>query len=160
MTQQRFETLGNTLLKISDKIVKNYELCKMLKYSDVREAAACPIFNPIELINKNILLKPLLPKEDAKESYLVVLLTNFIQNPENPDFKIIYLRFDIFVPFEDWDKIDGNLKPFAMLSEIDKMFNGVRLNGLGTLVYEDAELITLGDNLAGYSVVYKIDDFN
>lgn len=160
MTQQRFETLGNTLLKIADKIVKNTELCKMLKYSDIRSGANCPNFNSIELLNENIVLKPLLPKDDAKESYLVILLTNFQEDPGNPDFKILSIRFDIFVPYADWDKMDGNLKPFAIMSEVDKMFNGARLNGIGTLKFADADLVTLGDNMGGYSVVYTVNDFN
>lgn len=160
MTQRRFATLGNTLLKIAYKVTQNYALCEMLKYSDVRSTADKPTFNPNELINKNILLKPLLPDEETKESFLVILLPDIVENPENNDFKILSIRFDILVPFEDWDKIDDNLKPFSMLAEIDTLFNGARLNGIGVLKFESAELIVMGETLSGYTVLYTVDEFN
>lgn len=160
MTQRRFNTLGSTMLKIAEKILSNYELCKMLKYSDVRSTAACPIFEPVELMDKNIILKPSVPFEETKETFLVILLEGFFINNSNYDYKVLSIRFDILVPFNDWGKVDNNLKPFAIMSELDEMFNNKKLNGLGNLTFESAELITVNDELGGYRLCYKVDEFN
>lgn len=160
MTQRKFETLGNTMLKISNKIIGNYTLCKMLKYSDTRSTASCPTFEPADLMDKNVILKPLIPTDDKKESFIVILLENFTLDESNYDYKSLTIRFDVLVPFVDWNKVDNNLKPFAIMSEIDNLFNNTKLNGLGNLKFKTADIITLDDKIGGYTMLYEVDEFN
>lgn len=160
LTQRRFETLGNTMLKISQKILGDYELCKMLKYSDTRSTADCPLFDPIELIDQSIINRPLLPTDDAKKSLIVILLPEFDVNDFNEEFIITTIQIDIFVPFADWGRVDNNLKPFLMMAHVDTLLNGARVNGLGTLTLSNASLLTLDNKMGGYRMLYTIDEFN
>lgn len=159
-TQRRFESLGNTLLKISDAILKNQELCKLLKYSDNRATAVCPDFKTETLMNVNVRLEPLLPNVDETGAFVVVLLDNFDINGANTEFKIASIRFDVIVPYEDWRKVDATLKPFAIMSEIDTLFNGKRVNGLGSLKFSTAQLRNFTETMGGYTLIYVVDEFN
>ena len=40
------------------------------------------------------------------------------------------------------------------------MFNGKKLSGIGNLQFSRADALTLSPQIGGYSIKYKIDDFN
>lgn len=159
-TQRQFKTLGNTVFKISQKLIGDFELCRLLKYSDTRETASCPTFDPVTLLNNNIRLIPQLPDVDETGAFVVVLLEEVNENETNPEFKFMTLRFDIIVPYEDWLKVDETLKPFAIMERIDVLFNGQRVSGLGKLKFATCLLKNWTDTMGGYTMVYTINEFN
>lgn len=159
-TQRRFENLGNTLIKITNKFLDNTELCKLLKYADIRDINKCPDFEVETLIDKNIRMKPLLPQEEEKGSFLIVLLDNFAINPENSEFKVMSIRVDILVPYEDWNKIDSTLKPFRIMGIVDTILNNQRISGIGKLQFQSGEVFSVGEKLGGYTLIYGTEDFN
>ena len=46
------------------------------------------------------------------------------------------------------------------MEEIDKMFNEAKMAGIGTLQFYRADNLTLSPQIGGYSMKYKINEFN
>jgi len=55
---------------------------------------------------------------------------------------------------------DQSLRPYLIMQEIDEMFNGAKMAGIGTLQFYRADPLTLTPWIGGYSMVYKINEFN
>lgn len=160
-TQKYFNTLGGYLINFTDIILKDKELCKLLKYSDNRVPANCPDFDVEELIGKQIRLVPILPESDEQEgAFITILLDRFDTLISNDEFQVVSIRIDILVPNRDWLKVNGTLKPFAIMAHLDELFHGKRLGGVGTIKRDGASLITLSENMSGYSLMYRTHEFN
>ena len=125
-TQRRFEVMGEDIFNIVNKIQTNQKLLKLLKFTDS---------NPLdhedlsqdeidEMLHKNLLIIPKLPDEDQdKNCYVIVLLDNYIVDPQNEDFKIATVRFDVLCPMDRWVINAKSLRPYLIMNEIDKNFN-------------------------------------
>ena len=161
-TQRRFEVMGDDIFKIVEKILSNHTLMKLIKFTD-----SDPLSHNItqeeadEMLHKNILITPKIPDEDQdKNCYIVVLLDNYIVDPNNEDFKIATVRFDILCPMDRWVINAKSLRPYLIMNEIDKEFNEKKLAGIGNLSFEKAERLVVSPYLAGYSLKYGHSEFN
>jgi len=74
-----------------------------------------------------------------KTSYIVAIFSNFVTNMINPDFKLSTIRFDVACPYDEWVLNEKSLRPYLMMQEIDDMFNGAAMEGIGTLQFVRAE---------------------
>jgi hypothetical protein len=154
--------MGTNTFKIANKIMQNQRICRLLKYN-VRDP-----FNPerpnvdgIDLIHKQILIVPKIYDDSTeKMSYVTAIFDDFSVNTFNPDFKKSTIRFDIACPYDEWILDDQSLRPYLIMEEIDKMFNQGKLAGIGNLQFHRADNLTLSPWIGGYSMKYKIDEFN
>lgn len=161
-TQRRFAVMGTNVFNIANKLMTNQRLCRLLKYQ-VRDP-----FNPnrpdvdgVELLNKQILIIPKIFDDSVeKMSYITAIFTNFTANVMNPDFKISTVRFDIACPYEEWVLDESSLRPYLIMEEVDTMFNQAKMAGIGTLQFARADALTLSPWIGGYSMLYKINEFN
>lgn len=154
--------MGENLLKIASKIANNQKLVRLLKYQDVdplnRETHED--VNGYELLHKQIVLLPKYPEDGIEYSYVLAVFENFSINPNNPDFKLIRIRFDVVCPYTEWIINEGSLRPYLIMEEIDKMFNQAKLSGIGNLQFVNAIPLTLSPQIGGYSLFYQINEFN
>ena len=161
-TQRRFAVMGMNTFKIANKIMQNQRICRLLKYN-VRDP-----FNPerpnvdgIDLIHKQILIVPKIYDDSTeKMSYVTAIFDDFVVNQINPDFKLSTIRFDIACPYDEWVLDEQSLRPYLIMEEIDKMFNQGKLAGIGNLQFYRADNLTLSPWIGGYSMKYKINEFN
>jgi len=162
MGQRRFETMGENLFKVVNKMTTNQNLCRLLKY---------PVADPFStsltdvdgdtLLNTGISIVPKIPDEDEeKRNFVVVVFDKFVINPNNAEFKIATIRFDVICPFDNWVLSASSLRPFLIMNEIDDMFQGEKLKGIGKLAFVRAEAVVLSPQLGGYTMWYQINDFN
>lgn len=161
-TQRHFSIMGQNLFKIANKITQNQRLCRLLKYQ-VRDPFSSKYedVDGVELLNKQILIVPKLYDDDIiKTSFLVVVFDDYSVSPINPQFKSSTIRFDIACPYDEWQINDSSLRPYLIMEEIDKMFNQVKLQGIGNLQFHRADTLTLTPQLGGYSLRYKVYEFN
>ena len=162
-TQRRFAVMGLNTFKIANKLMSNPRLCRLLKYwvRDPFNEKKYPPVDGAELINKQILIVPkIFDDSTEKMSYVTALFDGFVVNQLNPEFKISTVRFDIACPYEEWLMDDQSLRPYLIMQEIDEMFNGAKMAGIGTLQFYRADPLTLTPWIGGYSMVYKINEFN
>lgn len=164
MSQKRFASAGTNLFMIINKLSRSQPLCRLLKYGSrtpFEENEKQPDIDGIELINNNLLLVPK-PSDSImlQESFVVVTLDDFYLNEANNEFKISSIKFDILCPYDDWVLEETSLRPLLIMEEIDQMFNGAKLQSIGTLKFVDSHRLTVSWELGGYSMVYKVNDFN
>ena len=161
-SQRRFAVMGTNTFNIANKLMQNQKLCRLLKYS-VRDPFSEKYDNVdgVDLLNKQIMIVPkIFDDSTEKTSYIVAIFSNFITNSLNPDFKLSTVRFDVACPYDEWVLNDKSLRPYLMMQEIDDMFNGAQMAGIGTLHFVRAESIVLTPQIGGYSMLYQINEFN
>lgn len=160
-TQRNFATVGQNAYMILEKMSDNQRLCRLLEYSSRNPfSKEYKDLDGLDLINKRFYIVPKISNEDAeKKSSIVVQFDNFVVN-SNPEFKITTLRFDIICPYSCWFLDDTSLRPYLIMNEIDSMFNGAKIAGIGTLQFSTANIFNVDENLGGYTMTYRINEFN
>ena len=162
MSQRRFAVMGDNTFKIADKLASNQRLCRLLKYQ-VRNPFSTEYedVDGLDLLGKQILMVlKIYDASNEKMSFVVAVFDSFSVNAFNPDFKTSTIRFDIACPYDEWVLDETSLRPYLIMQEIDNMFNGKKLSGIGNLQFNRADALTLSPQIGGYSIKYKIDDFN
>ena len=168
-TQRRFAVMGENSFKIANKLISNNTLCRLLKYQtrdplkeiDPITGKSQPNFDGTELLNKQILIVPKIYDDSTeKMSYVTAIFSGFVVNNFNPEFKVSTIRFDIACPYDEWLLNERSLRPYLIMQEIDTMFNKAQLAGIGTLQFYRTEALALTPWIGGYTMEYKINEFN
>ena len=169
MTQRRFAVMGDNTFRIANKLTSDRELCRLLKYPtrdpfkviDPITGKEQPEFDGIELMHKQILIVPkVFDDSTEKMSYVISVFDDFTVNMLNPEFKVSTVRFDIACPYDEWILNSNTLRPYLIMERIDKLFNGKEMAGIGNLQFYRADNLTLSPYIGGYSMKYKINEFN
>jgi len=162
-TQRRFSVMGNNAFNMANKILQDQRICRLLKYQvrDPFDKEKYPDVDGVTLLNKQIMITPKIWDESTeKTSYIVALFDNFIANAVNPDFKVSTISFDIACPYDEW-VLDGNsLRPYLIMEQIDRKFNGAQMEGIGTLQFLRADRTVFTPQIGGYTMKYRINEFN
>lgn len=162
-TQRRFAVMGDNTFKIANKLMQNQKLCRLLKYQvrDPFNEDKYDNVDGIDLLNKQILIVPKIWDDSTeKTSYIVALFNTFTTNLLNPDYKLDTISFDIACPYDEWILDGQSLRPYLMMQEIDEMFNGAQLSGIGTLEFVRADRNVFTSQIGGYTMQYRINEFN
>ena len=162
MSQRRFAVMGDNTFKILNKLVNNQKICRLLKYQ-VRDPFSSEYedVDGVDLLNRQILAVPkVFDASTEKMSYIVAVFDNFVVNQFNPEFKISTVRFDVACPYDEWVLDENSLRPYLIMQEIDNMFNQAKLSGIGNLQFHRADMLTLSPQIGGFSMEYKINEFN
>lgn len=168
-TQRRFAVMGENTFLIANKLMQNQRLCRLLKYPtkdpfkeiDPVTGNPQPDVDGLDLIHKQILIVPKVYDDSTeKMSYLVSVFDDFTVTLLNHDFKYSTIRFDIACPYDEWVLNERSLRPYLIMEEIDKMFNQTKLKGIGNLQFHRADNLTLSPWIGGYSMKYRIHEFN
>lgn len=162
MSQRRFAVMGDNTFKILNKLVNNQKICRLLKYQ-VRDPFSDKYedVDGVDLLNRQILAVPkVFDASTEKMSYIVAVFDNFVVNQFNPEFKISTIRFDVACPYDEWVLDENSLRPYLIMQEIDNMFNQAKLSGIGNLQFHRADMLTLSPQIGGFSMEYKINEFN
>lgn len=142
---------------IVNMIMKNDRLKKMLHYTS-RDCLSKPNLSQDEslaLFGKNIKIVPKLYVDGSVLNYIIVSFDNFTQNGTNPEFRDNIVEFDIICHFDQWHMKDFELRPYKIAAELDSMFNGKHLTGIGELQFLGANQMILTDEYAGLCVMYQ-----
>lgn len=156
--------MGDNLFKIVSRLANDQTICRLLYYLDDSPLDTQKHPDDIDgysLLHKNLIIIPKIPEEDVEErAFIIVVFDKFIINPENPDFKLSTIRFDVVCPFTEWI-IDGeSLRPYLLMQEIDYIFNRTKLSGIGNLQFLRSEPLVLSPQMGGYTMYYQINEFN
>ena len=141
---------------IVSAILKNERLKRLLHYTtrDALNRKNLTEDESLELFGKNIKLVPKLSVDNSVLNYLIISFDNFTPS-ENPEFRDNIIEFDIICHFDQWQLKDFQLRPYRIAAEIDTMFNGKHLTGIGNLEFMGANQIILNDEFAGLSLMYS-----
>lgn len=160
MAVRNFQEMGDNLVDLTKRLLANQNLCKYLEFADNNPLKHPDIQNTKDLLFKRIKIIPKVdPQEDTK-STVVILFNNGFKNSHNPDFKKLNILVYVYVPFSEWVMNDSQLRPFAIMSEIQDTLDGKQIKGLGRLTLEEFSLDLLSDEMGAYRMNFNLDAFN
>lgn len=136
-------------------IIKNERLKRLLHYTsrDALDRKNLTEDETLELFGKNIKIVPKLTVDKSVLNYIIVSFDNFTPSG-NSEFRDNIIEFDIICHFDQWHLKDFALRPYKIAAEIDSMFNGKHLTGIGELNFLSANQIILTDEFAGLCLMY------
>ena len=152
-----FLSINKDLDIIISRMLKNDRLQKLLYYTgsnDPLKEKDLTEDQQLELIEKNIKIVPKLQLEGEVLNYIIISFDNFTPSG-NPEFRDNIIEFDIICHFDQWQLQDFALRPYKIAAEIDSMFNGKHLTGIGELNFLGANQIILTDEFAGICLMYS-----
>lgn len=163
MSVRNCKELGISLQKIVSRIMENDNLVKLLYYDDkdpLSGEALTKEFKQKEIFEKLIKVVPLVGNNEDSKSKLVVYITKAGKNPKNNEFKDVNVKISVFVPLTNWIIKDTNLRPFAILGELQSSLDGKVVNGLGRLSGGDFELKLLTEEMSCYEQTYTLIEYD
>ena len=156
MPKSSFLSLEKDMNLIVDKIFKNERLKRLLHYTtkDALDRKNLTADETLALFGKNIKLVPKLTVDNTVLNYIIISFDNFTPSG-NPEFRDNIIEFDIICHFDQWNLKDFSLRPYKIAGEIDSMFNGKHLTGIGELQFLGANQMILTDEFAGLCLMYQ-----
>lgn len=157
-----FGQAGKDLQVIMEKLITNDNVMKLLYYGqkDALKQPNLDATTKLSMVNDYIRVVPVLPKDVEAKNYIIIQLDNF--SPSGSDamvYRDFLVSFDIFCNAETWILDDYLLRPYAIMNEIDRMFNVSKLNSSGPINFVGANSILINENLLGFTIAYRVYDY-
>lgn len=156
------EELGVNLQKIVNRLMANDRLVNLLYYSDKDPLNSPPLSKEqkqSEVYEKLIKIIPRIGPTETAKSIISLRVISGTKLSSNSEFKTIKIGIEVFVPLTQWFIKDSNLRPFAILGEIEKSLDGKSINGLGKMQGGDFDLNFLTDEISAYEQIFWITEY-
>jgi hypothetical protein len=155
--------LGINLVKMAELLLQNSRLCRLLKYTD--EDPLSKEIHPEEpkrksVLHQNIKVVPLVNEEENNTESTIVLIFNEGGVMDNKEFKSLSFDVMVYVPLSEWTLNDVGLRPFLIMSEVEKSLKNKRVESLGTIDYDGFSLSLVTDIMSCYRMRFSINVFN
>lgn len=154
-----FKELNKNMNDVMTKLVGNPNLCKLLKYNTSNALSQTDVDSPENLLYDKIFPYPFNTDVLTEASSLIITTFDNFTPTKGQGFKNSYVVFRVIVHNSLWVTNDG-LRPYLILNELDEIFNNQRVIGLGKLAFNSCNGLWISQNYTGYTLVYKVTDFN
>ena len=155
--------IGRNGQKIIKRLMANQNLVKLLYYTDKDPLSHEDLTEEQlqnEVFEKLIKIVPRVGPKETAHSLISVRFVRGRQNMENNEFKDVTISVEVFVPLTQWIIKDINLRPFAIMSEIQKSLNGKTIDGLGKMTGGDFDLNFLTEEISDYEQIFKLTSYD
>lgn len=155
--------LGSNLQKIITRLQSNQNLLKLLYYTD-KDPLSQPDLTKEqikgEVYEKLVKIIPRVgPKETAK-SIIALRVVRGRKDSQNGEFMNLSINIEVFTPLTQWTIKNENLRPFAIMSEINKSLNNKTIDGLGKMTGGDFDLNFLTEEISCYEMSFAITTYD
>ena len=155
--------IGKNAQYIIKRLLANQNLLKLLYYTDKD-----PLNHPDlteeqiqnEIFEKLVKVVPRVGPKETANSLVVLRIARGRKTPQNGEFKNVYVSLEIFVPMTQWIIKDTNLRPFAIMGEIQKSLDGKKIEGLGKMIGGDFDLNFLTEEISAYEQTFMITSYD
>lgn len=155
--------IGINAQYIIKRLLANQNLLKLLYYTDKDPLSHEDLTDEQiqeEIFEKLIKIVPRVgPKETAK-SIIALRIANGRGLAANNEFKSVIISIETFVPMTQWIIKDTNLRPFAIMGEIQKSLNNKKIEGLGKLTGGDFDLNFLTEEISAYEQTFSLTSYD
>lgn len=155
--------LGENAQRIIKRLTANQKLLKLLYYTD-KDPLNQPDLTPEqireEVFEKLIKITPRIGPKETAHSVVTMRITRARNNQRNNEFKDVNIHFEVFVPLTEWIIKDTQLRPFAILGEIQESLDGKTINGLGRLHGGEFDLNFLTDEISTYEQYFYLTSYD
>lgn len=155
--------IGENLIKIVNRLLANDDLVKLLYYNDKDPLSNDSLTSEqksTEVFEKLIKIIPRVGPKETANSIVAIRVVNGNRLDSNAEFKRVRIDIEVFVPLTQWIIKSTNLRPFAILGEIQKSLDGKTINGLGKMVGGDFQLNFLTEEIGCYEQTFDIISYD
>ena len=155
--------LGPNLQKIVSRLMANKDLVKLLYYTDKDPLSGTALTDAqlkSDVYEKLIKIVPRVGPKETANSLISIRAVRGRLNAENTEFRDITLNIEVFVPLTQWFIKDSNLRPFAIMGEIQKSLCGAKINGLGQISGGDFSINFLTEEISCYEMSFEIMEYD
>ena len=155
--------LGVNAQLIVKRLLANQNLLKLLYYTDKdplshEDLTAEQIQD--EVFEKLIKIVPRVGPKETAHSTVAIRIARGRGLVTNKEFKNVNISIEIFVPMTQWIIKNTNLRPFAIMGEIQESLNGKKIEGLGKMVGGDFDLNFLTEEISAYEQTFVITSYD
>lgn len=154
--------IGENLQKIVTRLMANDDLVNLLYYTD-KDPLSQPHLSDEEkrekIFEKLIKIVPSVSEREDDKSVIAIRIIGGSKLTSNTEFKKIKIGIEVFVPFSTWIFKNTNLRPFAILGEIQNSLDGKRVNGLGQIEGGDFDLKFLTKEMSNYEQIFWVTSY-
>ena len=154
--------VGENLQKIMNRLMVNDTLVNLLYYTG-KDPLNQPHLTEQEkkdkIFEKLIKVVPRVGPKENSQSIITIRVISGHKMTSNSEFKDVKIGIEVFVPLTQWIIKDTNLRPFAILGEIERSLNEKTINGLGKLRGGDFDLNFLTEEIGAYEQTFWITSY-
>lgn len=155
--------IGVNAQYIVKRLMANQDLLKLLYYTDKdplshEDLTQEQIQN--EIFEKLIKIVPRVGPKETAHSVVVVRISRGRGLAANSEFKNVIISIETFVPMTQWIIKGTNLRPFAIMGEIQKSLNDKKIEGLGKLTGGDFDLNFLTEEISDYEQTFSLTSYD
>lgn len=155
--------LGLFLQKIVTRLQTNQDLLKLLYYTGkdpLSEADLTSEQIKNEVFEKLIKITPRVGPKETANSIISLRIVNGNLNESNDEFRDFLIAIEVFIPLTQWIMKGSNLRPFAIMGEIQRSLNGKIVDGIGKIQGGDFSINFLTDEIGCYEMTYMVTGYD
>lgn len=163
MSVRNCAELGVNLQYVVKRLLANQDFLKLLYYTDKDPLANEDLTNEQiqeEVFEKLVKIVPRVGPHETAHSVVAVRVARGQGLAANGEFRNVVISVEIFVPLTQWIIKDTNLRPFAIMGEVQKSLNGKKIEGLGKMVGGDFALNFLTEEIGAYEQTFVITTYD
>lgn len=155
--------IGVNAQYIVKRLLANQNLLKLLYYTDKdplshEDLTQEQIQN--EVFEKLVKIVPRVGPKETAHSIIAIRIARARGLASNNEFKNVNISVEVFVPMTQWIIKDTNLRPFAIMGEVQKSLNGKKIEGLGKLTGGDFSLNFLTEEISAYEQTFVLTSYD
>ncbi len=159
--------MGPNLIKIVKRLLANDKLLRLLWYTDKDPLAndeSHPNVNPKTAYGNGddsiVRIIPVVGTMENSRSIITLRVLRGIPSNDNNEFLDIYFSIEIFVPNEEWMIKGDNLRPYAIMGEVQRSLEGKKINGLGEIRGSGFAVNFFTEEISAFIMNYRITQYN
>lgn len=163
MSVRNCAELGVNLQYVVKRLLANQDFLKLLYYTDKDPLANEDLTNEQiqeEIFEKLVKIVPRVGPHETAHSVVAVRVARGQGLAANGEFRNVVISVEVFVPLTQWIIKDTNLRPFAIMGEVQKSLNGKKIEGLGKMVGGDFALNFLTEEIGAYEQTFMITTYD
>ena len=163
MNVRNCSDIGVNAQYIIKRLLANQDLLKLLYYTDKdplshEDLTQEQIQN--EVFEKLIKVVPRVGPKETAHSIVALRIARARGLATNNEFKTVNISLEVFVPMTQWIIKDTNLRPFAIMGEVQKSLNGKKIEGLGKMSGGDFSLNFLTEEISAYEQTFVLTSYD
>ena len=163
MSVRNCAELGVNLQYVVKRLLANQNFLKLLYYTDKDPLANEDLTSEQiqeEVFEKLVKIVPRVGPHETAHSVVAIRIARGQGLAANGEFRNVVISVETFVPLTQWIIKDTNLRPFAIMGEVQKSLNGKKIEGLGKMVGGDFALNFLTEEIGAYEQTFMITTYD
>ncbi len=155
--------IGVNAQYIMKRLLANQNLLKLLYYTDKDPLSHDDLTQEQiqnEIFEKLVKIVPRVGPKETAHSIIAIRIARARGLASNSEFKNVNISVEVFVPMTQWIIKDTNLRPFAIMGEVQKSLNGKKIEGLGKLTGGDFSLNFLTEEISAYEQTFVLTSYD